>query len=86
MAEPTARTVRALREDFRSRTLRVEDLLRTTLSAIDASDAGEAPINAFISRGGAQLEEQAAALDRGFYSGDELRPLAGIPVAIKDNT
>ncbi len=85
MAELTGRTVRALREDLRSRTLRVEDLLRTTLSAIDASDAGEVPINAFISRGGTQLEEQAAALDRGFDSGDELRSLAGIPVAIKDN-
>ncbi len=78
-------TARSLSDDLRSRTLRVEDLLKATLNAIDASEAEENPIHAFLARATSQLEEQAAALDRGFDSGDELRPLAGIPVAVKDN-
>jgi aspartyl-tRNA(Asn)/glutamyl-tRNA(Gln) amidotransferase subunit A len=85
MTEVTPVSVRALRENLRSGQLRVEGLLRTTLSEIEASDAGGAPLNAFISLDGDCLAHDAAALDRGLRSGDELRPLAGIPVAVKDN-
>ena len=78
-------TVSELREELRSRRLSVVDLLRTTLEAIADSDAQDPPLHAFLSVGGEQLFELAAALDRALDAGDEIGPLHGIPVAVKDN-
>jgi aspartyl-tRNA(Asn)/glutamyl-tRNA(Gln) amidotransferase subunit A len=85
MTEPLGRTVSELRDGLRSRRVRVEDLLRTTLVAIAESDAADQPLNAFLSVGGDELAERAALLDRALDAGGEVGPLAGIPVGIKDN-
>jgi aspartyl-tRNA(Asn)/glutamyl-tRNA(Gln) amidotransferase subunit A len=77
--------VRELRERLRSRRLRAVDLLDSTLAAITASDADDPALNAFVSVGGAELGEEASAIDRALDAGDEVGPLAGVPVAVKDN-
>jgi aspartyl-tRNA(Asn)/glutamyl-tRNA(Gln) amidotransferase subunit A len=77
--------VEELHERLRSRAVRAEDLLQATMKAIAESDAQDAPLNAFISLGGEELAGQAAALDRALDNGDEVGPLAGIPIAVKDN-
>ncbi len=78
--------VRELREALRSRRLRVDELLRSVLQAIAGSDAQEPPLGAFLSVAGEEdLLTQVADLDRAFENGDEVGPLAGIPVAVKDN-
>jgi aspartyl-tRNA(Asn)/glutamyl-tRNA(Gln) amidotransferase subunit A len=74
-----------LREGLRSRRLKAVDLLQSTLAAIGQSEAEERSLNAFLSYGGEDLVERAGAVDRSLDAGDELGPLAGIPVAIKDN-
>jgi aspartyl-tRNA(Asn)/glutamyl-tRNA(Gln) amidotransferase subunit A len=85
MSELDGMTVSALCDELRSRRLRVEDLLQTTLRRIAASDDGERPLNAFISVAGPELLEEAARADRALDAGDAVGPLAGIPVAVKDN-
>lgn len=77
--------VRELQEALRSRRLRVDELLRSALQAIAGSDASEPPLGAFLSVAGEDLLTQAANLDRALDDGDEVGPLAGIPVAVKDN-
>lgn len=52
---------------------------------LDAIDAGE-NLNAFISvRERDALLEQARAVDEARENGDDLGPLAGVPIAVKDN-
>jgi aspartyl-tRNA(Asn)/glutamyl-tRNA(Gln) amidotransferase subunit A len=85
MSGPDRTTVAGLRERLRSGRLRAEELLSSTLEAIGESQVEDPSINAFLSFGGDELLEQAAGIDRALESGDEVGPLAGIPVAIKDN-
>jgi len=85
MAEMTGLTLGRLREQLRARAVRAEDLLTVTLSGISQSDAGEKPLNAFLSLAGEQLAEEAADLDRALDRGDEVGPLTGVPIAVKDN-
>jgi aspartyl-tRNA(Asn)/glutamyl-tRNA(Gln) amidotransferase subunit A len=77
--------VSELREGLRSRRLKAVDLLQSTLAAIGASETEERSLNAFLSHGGEHLAERADSVDRSLDAGDELGPLAGIPVAVKDN-
>ena len=85
MLGPDRTTVGGLRERLRSGQLRAAELLTSTLEAIVDSQGEESSINAFLSIGGDELLEQATAIDRALESGDEVGPLAGIPVGIKDN-
>ncbi len=85
MAGPDRTTISGLRDRLRSGGLRTSELLSSTLEAIGDSQSEDLSINAFLSIGGEELLEQAAAIDRALQSGDEVGPLAGIPVAIKDN-
>lgn len=85
MAEPARRTIREIQEDLRSGHVRVADLLTTTLTAIAESDGEEPGLNAFLAVAGEGLAAEAEALDRAFAAGDDVGPLAGIPLALKDN-
>jgi len=85
MSGPDRTTVAGLRERLRSGQLSAADLVSSTLEAIEASQNEDLSINAFLSVGGEELLEQAAAIDGALKSGDRVGPLAGIPVAVKDN-
>ncbi len=82
---PESLSVETLRAMLRSRELRVQDLVRSSLDAIARSETGEHPLNAFLSVAGREVLEQAAQLDGSLDAGDEIGPLTGVPVAIKDN-
>src|SRR5690606_17060199 len=61
------------------------DTARAALDAIREADGGPEGLNAFLSAGGAAVEEAAAAVDEAIRRGDAPGPLAGVPVAVKDN-
>ena len=58
--------------------------VEVTESVYDRIGAVEEQIKGYITLTRETAFEQAAAADNGFQSGDEMSPLAGIPVAIKD--
>ncbi|HKP94341.1 MAG TPA: Asp-tRNA(Asn)/Glu-tRNA(Gln) amidotransferase subunit GatA [Fibrobacteria bacterium] len=58
-----------------------ESLVRASLDRIEATKG----LNAYISVLGEEALERARALDRRVAAGEKLGPLAGIPVAMKDN-
>ncbi len=58
-----------------------ESLVQASLAKIEASKG----LNAYISVLGEQALERARALDKRVKAGEKLGPLAGIPVAVKDN-
>ena len=78
-------SVKQLGAELRARRLSVVELLRRTREAIAQSDAEDPPLNAFLSIAGDELSEEAEALDRALQAGEDLGPLTGIPVALKDN-
>ena len=78
-------SVKQLGAELRARRLSVVELLRQTREAIARSDAEDPPLNAFLSIAGDELSEEAEALDRALQAGEDLGPLTGIPVALKDN-
>ena len=85
MTDPTSLTLAEIRVALQARRLRAVDLLSATLDAIDRSQRQDPPLNAFISVTGPELEGQAAEVDRALDAGADIGPLAGIPLAIKDN-
>ena len=85
MANPPYTSVLELREALRDRRLRVADLLASTQRRIQESEAEASPLNAFLSVAGDELVEKAAQLDLALDAGEDVGPLAGIPVAVKDN-
>ena len=58
--------------------------VEVTESVYDRIGAVEEQIKGYITLTREIAFEQAAAADNGFQSGDEMSPLAGVPVAIKD--
>ncbi len=58
------------------------ELVRTVLQKIDETDK---KINAYITVNGEQALKKAAIIDKKIADGEVLGPLAGVPVAIKDN-
>ncbi|MGD2215411.1 MAG: Asp-tRNA(Asn)/Glu-tRNA(Gln) amidotransferase subunit GatA [Gemmatimonadales bacterium] len=86
MPGSTRPAVRELQEALRSRRLRVDELLGSVLKAIARSDAAKPPLAAFLSVVAKEdLLTQIADLDRALEVGDDVGPLAGIPIAVKDN-
>ncbi len=80
MSELTDLDAGSLLERLRAREVSAVDVVRAFLRRIEAVD-GE--LNAFV-RINPEAERQAAELDR-MSGGDLDRPLAGLPVAVKDN-
>ncbi|UCC73100.1 MAG: Asp-tRNA(Asn)/Glu-tRNA(Gln) amidotransferase subunit GatA [Gemmatimonadota bacterium] len=85
MTGPANHGVDKLRDALRSRRLRAEELAGSALEAIARSETEEPPLGAFLSVAGDELLERAVELDRALDKGDEVGPLAGIPIAVKDN-
>lgn len=61
-----------------------EEVAESVLGAIAASDRGEAPLRAFIAVNREDLVDQATASAKRYARGEQLGPLDGVPVAIKD--
>src|SRR5712664_1838365 len=67
---------------LRRRELAASDLVRTCLDRIDAL---ESTVHAFLHVDRAQAVDAAQRWDARYARGDPLPPLAGLPVAVKDN-
>ena len=80
-AELHALSIRELGEQFRRRTLSPVEVTRATLARIDALDG---QLNSFITvmRDGALADAERA--ERALRDGDDLGPLQGVPIALKD--
>jgi aspartyl-tRNA(Asn)/glutamyl-tRNA(Gln) amidotransferase subunit A len=81
MPDPHALTARFIRDAVAARQLSAVDVCRACLERIDALDPA---LRAFISVDREGAMARAAALDRRGSGADRL-PLAGVPVALKDN-
>lgn len=74
-------TISALRKLIASREVSAVEVCRAALERIEKL----ADLNAFITVTAAEALEQAAQVDGLAAKGDPLPPLAGVPIAIKDN-
>jgi aspartyl-tRNA(Asn)/glutamyl-tRNA(Gln) amidotransferase subunit A len=75
-------TVKEIRDEVASGRLSATDVCR---AALDRSEAVNAQLNAFNLVARDRALERAAAIDRARASGASLGPLAGVPIALKDN-
>ncbi len=75
-------TINAIIDEIKSGRTSATQLVESTLADIKARDGA---IGAFLETFDADALAQAAAIDALVKSGAELPPLAGVPVAIKDN-
>jgi aspartyl-tRNA(Asn)/glutamyl-tRNA(Gln) amidotransferase subunit A len=71
-----------LADDVRSGRRSAREVTETALSAIESGDAG---VHAFLSVLSEQARTQADAVDAAVEAGRDPGPLAGVPVALKDN-
>ncbi len=71
-------TLLSARDAIRARDISAETLIREAIAHIESVDGS---INAFVSRDDARALQRAADVDAGRITG----PLAGLPIAIKDN-
>ena len=74
-------TAHELHEKLKARDITSADLTQSVLNRIDAV---EGQIEGYITLTKETALQQAEAADAGFQRGDEMPPLAGIPIAIKD--
>ena len=74
-------SVEALAGDVRARRTRASELIERALARIAAADG---TINAFCALDADGGRAQAAAIDARIAAGDEVGPLAGIPIGVKD--
>ncbi len=74
-------TAHEIREKLKSREITSSEL---TQSVYDRIDAVEGQIEGYLTLTKETAYLQAEAADAGFQRGDEMPPLAGIPIAIKD--
>jgi aspartyl-tRNA(Asn)/glutamyl-tRNA(Gln) amidotransferase subunit A len=75
-------TAHRLSRMLSSKEVSAEELCRSALDRIEKTDNN---LKAFITVTGEQALEQARAIDNKIANGEDLPPLAGIPVAFKDN-
>src|SRR5699024_7728856 len=81
MSELTTATAATLAARIASREVSAEEVTRAHLDRIAEVD-GE--INAFLHVGADRALESARAVDARIAAGEEVGPLAGVPVALKD--
>lgn len=67
---------------LRRREISATELTEAVLAQIDQR---EPTIHAYLTRTPAEARRQAAEIDRRLAAGEDLPPLAGIPIALKDN-
>jgi aspartyl-tRNA(Asn)/glutamyl-tRNA(Gln) amidotransferase subunit A len=79
---PSAVTARALAQSVRSGE---RSAVSVVDEALDAIDRGNERVNALVTVMDEQARLEAAAIDRLVSSGGDPGPLAGVPVALKDN-
>jgi len=76
------RSARVLRQDIAAGSISAVEACRVTLERMSSMNAA---LNAFNHVAADRALERAAAIDRQRAAGDRLGPLAGIPIALKDN-
>ncbi len=74
-------TVHELHEKLKEREITAVELTESIYARIDAV---EPSVNGYLTLTKASALEQASKADVGFQNGNEMPPLAGIPIAIKD--
>ena len=74
-------TAHELHEKLKSREITSAELTQSVYNRIDAI---EGQIEGYITLTKETALQQAEAADAGFQRGDEMPPLAGIPIAVKD--
>src|SRR5688572_13743181 len=74
-------TVAALADDVSNRRLSARELVQAALDRIEAIDP---QVNAFVALDGEAALDEAAALDERIAGGEQVGPLAGIPIGVKD--
>ena len=74
-------TVRALAADVSAQRVSARELVAAALSRIDEIDP---KVNAFVAVDGERALAEAAALDARLAAGEDVGPLAGIPIGVKD--
>lgn len=81
--DPAALTLRELRDAIAGGDLSAEDAARACLDRIDALDGGPAGLNAFAQVFHDEAIEAARRIDES--GAEKAGPLAGVPIAVKDN-
>lgn len=81
MRSPIPAIVSAVVEGVR----KAEDVVAEVLSAIRRKEDGPELLNAFLATGGEAALSAARDVDRRVAAGEDGGPLAGVPVAVKDN-
>ncbi len=84
-ATPPAASATALAAAVRRGERSARSVIDQHLAAIEAADGGEAGIHAFNLVLAEEARAAADAVDRRVAAGDDPGPLAGVPVALKDN-
>ena len=77
----TTATVAELAERVRQRELSARDLAQHAITRLEAVGP---QVNAFVAWDGERALAEAAALDERLAGGEEVGPLAGIPIGVKD--
>ncbi len=80
--EPTQLSMRALRDAIAARNISAEEATRAALAAADRLNPA---LNAFISIFHEEAVAQARSIDARLAAGETVGPLAGVPIALKDN-
>ncbi|MFM9995836.1 MAG: Asp-tRNA(Asn)/Glu-tRNA(Gln) amidotransferase subunit GatA [Phycisphaerales bacterium] len=75
-------TAREIAGAVRARTVSAEEVTRAVLARLDASDP---KLHAFLQVFHAEAVDHARAIDARIARGDTVGPLAGVPIALKDN-
>ncbi len=65
--------------------VRAVDAVDKSLARARELDGGDAPLNCFLTLADPAAHDEAIRMDGGHVDADAPRPLAGVPVAIKDN-
>ena len=68
-------------DDVRARRVSAEEVVRAALAR--AEEVG--PLNAFVTVAGEEAVKRARGLDAALEAGEDVGPLAGVPVVVKDN-
>ena len=75
-------SIRVLHEDLKNQKITSVELTQQSLQTIEATDS---TLNAFLCQCKDSALQAAESHDVAFKRGDDVSPLAGIPIAIKDN-